>query len=47
MLSKKEVKILNKQRIKGKERKLTLEKLSHSYRELQETIDKINQEKFI
>ncbi|RIB24458.1 hypothetical protein C2G38_2031872 [Gigaspora rosea] len=43
----KEVKILNKQRIKGEERKLALEKLSHGYRELQDTIDKINQEKFI
>ncbi|CAG8825819.1 6589_t:CDS:1 [Gigaspora margarita] len=43
----KDVKILNKQRIKGEERKIALEKLSHGYRELQETLNKINQEKFI
>ncbi|CAG8829065.1 7586_t:CDS:2 [Gigaspora margarita] len=43
----KDVKILSKQRIKGEERKIALEKLSHGYRELQEILDKINQEKFI
>ncbi|CAG8718677.1 42534_t:CDS:2 [Gigaspora margarita] len=36
-----------KKKLKSEERKIALEKLSHGYRELQETLDKINQEKFI